>query len=61
MLPDGLCTRTARPKPPREAAPAKPASSMDTVKDVLAKWWQELLGVDQLGVDDDFFELGASP
>ena len=61
VLPDGLCTRTARPKPPREAAPAKPASSMDTVKDVLAKWWQELLGVDQLGVDDDFFELGASP
>ncbi len=29
------------------------------VESVLAEWWQELLGVEQVGLDDDFFELGG--
>jgi thioesterase domain-containing protein/acyl carrier protein len=29
------------------------------VETVLAEWWQELLGVEQVGLDDDFFDLGG--
>ncbi len=29
------------------------------VEDTLASWWQELLGVDKVGLDDDFFGLGG--
>jgi len=29
------------------------------VEGVLAEWWQELLGVDTVGLDDDFFDLGG--
>ena len=29
------------------------------VESVLAGWWQELLGHEQLGLDDDFFDLGG--
>jgi acyl transferase domain-containing protein/thioesterase domain-containing protein/acyl carrier protein len=29
------------------------------VEVVLAKWWQELLGVEAVGLDDDFFDLGG--
>ena len=29
------------------------------VERVLAEWWQELLGVDSVGLDDDFFDLGG--
>lgn len=35
------------------------AGSMDEVETVLAGWWQELLGVEQVGLDDDFFDLGG--
>ena len=29
------------------------------VESVLAEWWQELLGVEKVGLDDDFFDLGG--
>ena len=29
------------------------------IEATLAAWWQELLGVDQVGLDDDFFDLGG--
>jgi thioesterase domain-containing protein/acyl carrier protein len=29
------------------------------VENVLAEWWQELLGVKTVGLDDDFFDLGG--
>lgn len=35
------------------------SSSKDKVESVLAEWWQELLGIEQVGLDDDFFELGG--
>jgi acyl transferase domain-containing protein len=31
----------------------------ETVEGKLARWWRELLGVDQVGLDDDFFNLGG--
>ncbi len=29
------------------------------IESVLADWWQELLGVEKVGLDDDFFDLGG--
>ena len=34
-------------------------SSTDPVESVLAEWWQELLGYEHVGLDDDFFDLGG--
>jgi thioesterase domain-containing protein/acyl carrier protein len=35
------------------------AKSDGGVEGVLAEWWQELLGVEKVGLDDDFFDLGG--
>jgi len=59
VLPDGLGRRTERPTSPRESAPTQPGSFSENVEAVLAEWWQELLGVEQVRLDDDFFDLGG--
>jgi polyketide synthase PksJ len=47
------------------APPHKPAASPATeaaaenIESTLAGWWQDLLGVDQVNSDDDFFALGG--
>ena len=46
------------------ATPEKPAvfesaDSDDDVAITLTRWWKELLGVDKVGLRDDFFELGG--
>jgi thioesterase domain-containing protein/NAD(P)-dependent dehydrogenase (short-subunit alcohol dehydrogenase family)/acyl carrier protein len=33
--------------------------SLENVELLLSEWWKELLGLDQVGIDDDFFELGG--
>lgn len=33
--------------------------SIDEMQFALTGWWQKLLGIDLLGLDDDFFELGG--
>ena len=38
---------------------AKRAASRDDLESTLALWWQELLGHDRVGLDDDFFDLGG--
>ena len=43
---------TASPK----TSAAKPEGGVESV---LAEWWQELLGVETVGLDDDFFDLGG--
>jgi acyl transferase domain-containing protein/thioesterase domain-containing protein/acyl carrier protein len=35
------------------------ASQTDDVESVLRGWWMELLGLEHVGLDDDFFELGG--
>jgi acyl transferase domain-containing protein/thioesterase domain-containing protein len=58
------------PDEPRTPAPAPAAAmsvrpaiekdhSSDRVESVLSQWWQESLGVEQVGLDDDFFDLGG--
>ena len=46
---------------PTSATTAEAPSEEDTgkVENLLADWWRELLGVDAVGLDDDFFDLGG--
>ena len=43
----------ARPRAMHVAAPREEVAS------TIADWWRELLGVEQIGLDDDFFDLGG--
>jgi thioesterase domain-containing protein/acyl carrier protein len=59
LTPSGKLDRRALPAPhaPRERRAATPARG--PLKRELAAVWSELLGVSEVGVDDDFFELGG--
>ena len=47
------------PEPPRRTAAAEAAPPRSAVEQGLAEIWQELLGVDRVGLHDDFFDLGG--
>ena len=54
----GLLGNPARPL--TTASPLKSAAKPDgEIESVLAGWWQEQLGVEKVGLDDDFFDLGG--
>jgi len=55
VIPGGLEASTG---PSAKEAPGRAAPAGD-IEAVLASWWQELLGLDRVGLDDDFFELGG--
>jgi thioesterase domain-containing protein/NAD(P)-dependent dehydrogenase (short-subunit alcohol dehydrogenase family) len=41
-------------------APAvQPAATGESIEATLIFWWRDLLGVEQVGIDDDFFALGG--
>lgn len=47
---------------PKIATPSPKTSATNPesdVESVLAEWWQELLGVETVGLDEDFFDLGG--
>ncbi|HEY1229340.1 MAG TPA: SDR family oxidoreductase, partial [Ramlibacter sp.] len=50
-----------KPLPPvaSSRAPAASAVQLNPVEAVIAEAWRELLGVDEIGRDDDFFALGG--
>ncbi|WNM39698.1 amino acid adenylation domain-containing protein [Micromonospora halotolerans] len=60
LTPNGKLDRTALPAPvvTREASVALVEPRDDTER-ALAAIWSEVLGVDTLGIDDDFFDLGG--
>jgi thioesterase domain-containing protein/acyl carrier protein len=58
VLPDGAQALTPAPQVSVAAASRRPSLG-DDVESVIAEWWQELLGLDRVGLDDDFFELGG--
>ncbi len=64
MLPGIIVVRGELPgKPARPLATVSPPRSTakpeGEIESVLAEWWQELLGVETIGLDDDFFDLGG--
>lgn len=52
-----------KPRPaaalPESPAPAASATSNEDVEVTLARWWKELLGVSEVGIRDNFFDLGG--
>ncbi|MFE7192322.1 amino acid adenylation domain-containing protein [Kitasatospora sp. NPDC057541] len=59
--PDGAAARARADAPPdrREQAPA-PGGTGSAVEAGVAQLWSELLGIEEIGPDDDFFELGGN-
>ncbi|HEY0496346.1 MAG TPA: amino acid adenylation domain-containing protein, partial [Kutzneria sp.] len=58
--PNGKLDRKALPEPDWSATRRRPYAPPRTeAESVLAGLWGELLGVDEIGVHDDFFELGG--
>ena len=58
VLPDGPPALTHAPDMVVQPVLRK-ASSHENVETILTEWWRESLGHEQVGLDDDFFELGG--
>jgi acyl transferase domain-containing protein/thioesterase domain-containing protein len=60
---EGCLERAAHSALPPASPSSRRAPSKDAprnrIEDTLAKWWQELLGLDHVSIHDDFFELGG--
>jgi FkbH-like protein/FkbM family methyltransferase len=50
-------SRRTRPRPPLATSHSAPT---DRVERAIAELWQKILGVDRVGIDDRFFELGGN-
>ncbi|MFP3939552.1 MAG: amino acid adenylation domain-containing protein, partial [Thermoanaerobaculia bacterium] len=60
MTPNGKLDRRALPEPDRGGETDGPAEAPRTAtEEVLAALWEEVLGVEAVGVHDDFFALGG--
>ncbi len=59
LTPSGKVDRRALPAPPQAPRPASAAVATTAAETTLAEIWARLLGVEAVGVDDDFFELGG--
>jgi len=47
---------TATSPAERTSSGTKPSNDIEAV---LTRWWQDLLGIDSVGLDEDFFDLGG--
>jgi amino acid adenylation domain-containing protein len=61
LTPSGKLDRRALPAPDasRPEIDADYAAPRNPIQEVLADLWSELLGVERVGIDDDFFQLGG--
>jgi amino acid adenylation domain-containing protein len=59
LTPNGKVDRRALPAPPRPRRTAGPAGPPTSGQARLGALFSEVLGVDEVGVDDDFFALGG--
>jgi acyl carrier protein len=57
---DEFETQSPVPSPrPTETSISIEERAAETVEGVLAAWWRDMLGVDRVELDDDFFDLGG--
>jgi amino acid adenylation domain-containing protein len=60
LTPNGKVDRNALPHPNLSALAAKPYEEpVNDTEQTVATIWKELLGIERVGRDDDFFELGG--
>ena len=59
LNPNGKVDRDALPEPPEDDGELGFVAPRDDTERALAEIWQELLGVESIGVHDDFFERGG--
>ena len=57
--PNGKLDRRALPALAGARKPAQPTSARTPTEELLHGQWRELLGIDEVGVDEDFFQLGG--
>jgi amino acid adenylation domain-containing protein/non-ribosomal peptide synthase protein (TIGR01720 family) len=59
LTPNGKVDRRALPAPDKAAAAREYVAPRDDKERFFCDLWQELLGLERVGVNDDFFELGG--
>ncbi|MCU1267656.1 MAG: hypothetical protein JWM21_3974 [Acidobacteria bacterium] len=59
LTPSGKLDRLALPEPGHLAATDDFVSPRTPTEDMLANIWREVLGIDQVSINDDFFNLGG--
>jgi amino acid adenylation domain-containing protein/non-ribosomal peptide synthase protein (TIGR01720 family) len=59
LTPNGKVDRRALPAPDRAAAAREYVAPRDEKEQFFCELWQELLGLERVGANDDFFELGG--
>jgi aryl carrier-like protein len=59
LSPNGKLDRKALPAPSRQGPADRYVAPRNRVEQVMAEVWSEVLGVDRVGVHDNFFDLGG--
>ena len=59
LTPNGKVDRRALPAPDKSAAAREYVAPRDEKETFFCELWQELLGMERVGINDDFFELGG--
>ena len=59
LTPNGKVDRRALPAPDASTSERPSAAPRNSEEETLARLWAEVLGVERVGIDDDFFDLGG--
>jgi acyl-coenzyme A synthetase/AMP-(fatty) acid ligase/acyl carrier protein len=60
VMPNGKIDRQALPAPDPRAGLPEYVAPRTPREEILAKMWTETLGIEQIGMDDNFFDLGGT-
>ncbi|MGD2090255.1 MAG: amino acid adenylation domain-containing protein [Candidatus Aminicenantes bacterium] len=59
LTPNGKVDRKALPAPEGKVLAAEYAPPTNEIEKIMAEEWSEVLGIDKVGIDDNFFEIGG--